>query len=113
MKRDMDVAKKLLLRAEGAEESLAVSSAVETYHVRLMIDAGIVDGRISGDITRVPHHAWIHGLTWAGHDFLERFARRGIMAAGAREVSQTSGFLDFSILLEWLKSRIRAGLPGM
>ena len=40
--------------------------------MRIMIDAGLIEGRISEDITSdAPQHSYIHNLTWAGHDFLD------------------------------------------
>src|SRR5438477_11387853 len=69
MKRDMDIVRDLLLRAEAADGSISISDPVETYHVRIMIDPGLIEGRISQDITSdAPQHSYIHSLTWGGHD---------------------------------------------
>lgn len=93
--------------------SLSVTGEVETYHVRLLIDAGLVDGRISEEITRVAHNAWIHGLTWEGHDFLDAARDEGLWQKAREKFLKPAGSWTFSILLEWLKAQIRAGLPGM
>lgn len=65
----------LLLRAEAADGSVSVNDdPIETYHVRIMIDAGLIEGRISEDITsdarrfRVPlrrFHGWPAIADWA------------------------------------------------
>jgi hypothetical protein len=39
MKRDMDIVRNLLLRSESAEHQVSIDDPLETYHVRLMIDA--------------------------------------------------------------------------
>ena len=72
MKRDIEIVRKLLLRAEAPDGGVSINDPVETYHVRIMIDAGLVEGRISEEITSgAPRHSRIHLLTWAGHEFLD------------------------------------------
>jgi Hypothetical protein (DUF2513) len=72
MKPDMDIVRELLLRSEAANGHVSVNDPLETYHVRIMIDAGLVEGRISQEITAdSPRHSYTHNLTWAGHDFLD------------------------------------------
>ena len=57
MKRDMDLIRQLLLRAEAAPDGqLTVNDPLETYQVRLMIDAGLVDGQISEELTTSAPH---------------------------------------------------------
>lgn len=73
MKRDMEIIRKRLLRAEAADGGVSINDLVETYHVRIMIDAGLIEGRISEEITGGgPGHSHIHNLTWTGHEFLEK-----------------------------------------
>jgi hypothetical protein len=118
MKRDMDIVRNLLLRAEAADGSVSINDPVETYHVRIMIDAGLIEGRISEDITsHAPRHSYIHNLTWAGHDFLEA-ARNDTVWHTAKEKLLKSGVSwTFELLKETLKSLARqqlarVGLPG-
>ncbi len=73
MKRDIEIVRKRLLRAEAADGGVSINDLVETYHVRIMIDAGLIEGRISEEITSGgPGHSHIHNLTWTGHEFLEK-----------------------------------------
>lgn len=113
MKRDMDIVRQLLLRAEAAGGQTSVSGALETYHVRLMIDAGLVDGCISEDVTSdAPQHSWIDGLTWSGHDFLDAARDEGLWQKARDKFLKPAGSWTSSLLLEWLKDQIRSGLAG-
>ena len=43
MKRDIEIIRKRLLRAEAADGGVSINDLVETYHVRIMIDAGLIE----------------------------------------------------------------------
>jgi DNA-binding transcriptional ArsR family regulator len=79
MRRDMDVVRQLLLHIESDDvfdgSSTGVVTAAEldlpiqvvTYHMKLLVDAGLVDRAdwlASGDPI-------IRGLTWQGHEFID------------------------------------------
>jgi len=110
VKRDMDIIRRLLLRAEAAPDGqLSIHDALETYHVRLMIDAGLVDGRISEEITTgAPRHSYIHALTWAGHDFLDAARDETLWKKAKQHVIKPGASFTFELLKEWLKAEIRA-----
>ena len=117
MKRDMDIVRNLLQRAEAADGSVSINEAVETYHVRLMIDAGLVEGRISEEITaNSPRHSYIHNLTWAGHDFLDA-ARNDTVWHTAKEkilrpgVSWTFDLLKVTLRALAAQQLAKLGLP--
>ena len=114
MKRDMDIVRNLLLRAEAADGSIDINDPIETYHARVMIDAGLVEGRISDEVTSdAPRHSHIHNLTWAGHDFLDA-ARSDTMWRAAKEKILKPGVSwTFELLKETLKvlARQQLGLP--
>jgi hypothetical protein len=79
MKRDMDIARKILFRIESIDESYGdveldidgTSSEVVDYHVLLLWEAGYLKGKTiqKGSMTDpivIPFR-----LTWGGHDFLD------------------------------------------
>jgi len=105
----MDIIRRLLLRAEAAPEGhLAIDNAEETYQIRLMIDAGLVDGHISEEITTdAPRHSVIHGLTWAGHDFLDAARDETLWKKAKQHVIKPGAAFTFEFLKEWLKNEIR------
>lgn len=71
MKRDLDFCREILLHVEGLsaglvrldEENFPERDPDEIdYHVRLLVDAGLLDG---------PGNGTVQGLTWKGHEFLD------------------------------------------
>jgi hypothetical protein len=108
MKRDMDLIRQLLLRAEAASDGqLTIDDPLETYQIRLMIDAGLIDGQISEELTTsAPRHSFIHGLTcldttfWMlPDDTLWKKAKEHVIKPGAS--------FTFEFVKEWLKTEIR------
>ena len=76
MKRNHDILQKLLAHIEANEDgnrrvqvdyaALSPLSRVQVdYHLRLLIDAGFIEGGLS------PHAAYVDRLTWAGHEYLQ------------------------------------------
>ncbi|MEN3368464.1 MAG: hypothetical protein V7609_607 [Verrucomicrobiota bacterium] len=119
MKRDVDIVRSLLLRAEAADGSVSVNDPVETYHVRIMIDAGLVEGRISEEVTSdAPRHSHIHNLTWAGHDFLDAARSDTVWRTAKEKILRPGVSWTFELLKEILKELAkqqlaRIGLPDL
>lgn len=109
----MDIIRRLLLEAEATNGPLNVRGNLETYQVGLMIDAGLIEGRISAEIGAVARQSYIHRLTWAGHDFLDASRDDGLWQKAHDKILKPAGSWTFSILLEWLKDQIRQSLPNV
>jgi hypothetical protein len=118
MKRDMDIVRNILLRAEAAHGSVSISDPVETYHVRVIIDAGLIKGRISEAITSdAPRHSYIHTLTWTGHEFLDAARDDTVWRKAKEKVLKPGVSFTFELLKEALKEFAkqqlgRIGLPS-
>ena len=78
MKRDMNLLRSILLLVEQ-QSSAFVPIEVKLdghtedeigYHTVLLIEAGLVEGRVSGEIGRPPRTV-ITRLKWPGHEFLD------------------------------------------
>lgn len=81
MKRDIDLIRQILLKIE-ADSNLhsqvnykefiteKYSEDLVKYNLKLMIDQGIVEGRVAGVFVGSMNF-FISGLTWIGHDFLD------------------------------------------
>jgi hypothetical protein len=107
MKRNMDIVRTLLLRAEAADGSISINDPVETYHLRIMIDAGLVKGRISEEISSdAPRHSYIHSLTWAGHEFLDAARNDTVWNSTKRRITK-AGSWTFGLVLEVLKAEAK------
>jgi hypothetical protein len=80
MKRDWDTVRELLTKIEECSQpgeitrlsSFPAERAAEiSYHIELLLEAGLVDGQMSKSIHRGPHDFIATRLTWSGHEFLE------------------------------------------
>lgn len=77
MRRNMDLVRKVLLAVEAGKQHDHVDGFSEDevkYHKKLVIDAGLADGkslRDSTGATEIPLAVQIQSLTWAGHDFVD------------------------------------------
>src|ERR1035437_5073244 len=78
MKRDMTLVRDILVFVEAQPAGLLIQSIpltcddnnVIAEHVRLMIQAGLLDGKAMVDREQGSHFL-IEGLTWEGNDFLQ------------------------------------------
>jgi len=112
MKRDMDLIRELLLRIEeharpttalkmdfltASDTRLQVEGSDRTqvaYHVSLLIQAGLVSGvRNSVDESQIV----IKGLTWQGHDFLDKVRDPAVWHA-TKEGAKKAGGFSFELL---------------
>jgi len=80
MKRSWDTIREILTRLEEVkteERSLQLSSfpseqAIEiSYHMELLMEAGLVNGQMSKTMGPGPHDFLAIRLTWQGHEFLD------------------------------------------
>jgi hypothetical protein len=80
MKRDWDVIRELLTRVEECsvpDDMIQLSSfpperaAEISYHMELLIEAGLVDGQMSKTLGPGPPSFFATRLTWDGHEFLD------------------------------------------
>lgn len=81
MKRDWDIIRELLTRLEDEEftrQPLRLSCFENTpkrdvisYHVELLLEAGLVQGYMSKELGIWPADFVVERLTWSGHEFLD------------------------------------------
>lgn len=119
MKRDMDIIRKILLNAEddvypyGGNVTLeGVSAQTCAYHVALMIDAGLVDGRVTPS-HRCPYEfARIDRLTNAGHDFADGIRKDTIWNMALEHVIRPGASYGLSVLVEYVKAQVHLQVFG-
>jgi hypothetical protein len=117
MKRDMDLCRKILRYVEGlprgvfgieSEDLADVDSDQDmiNYHVKLLTQAGFLDSS-GGSVNGIP---LIKGLTWEGHEFLEKTRDDGIWDKAKKVVTEKTGGvaidLLYSVLTDLLKKAI-------
>lgn len=78
MKRDLDLVRLLLLEVEAADKEaprdikvLKFSDDEVNYHLALMIDAALIDGRISRTLGPGVPQVMVIKMTWGGHEYLD------------------------------------------
>jgi hypothetical protein len=118
MKRNMDSIRLLLIRSEGNKAADSLIKREFTvpeiaYHVQLLIDAGLVEGRALTDEVGTFNGSIVSRLTWAGHDFLDAMRDDTVWKKAKERVLKPGASWTFDILKEWLKAEAKSklGLP--
>jgi hypothetical protein len=106
----MNIIRQLLFDAEKTDGPLPVRGSLESYQVELMIDAGLIEGRVSQQIGATARESFIHRLTWKGHDFLDGARNEDLWQKAQDKFLRPAASWTFDILLEWLKEQIRNNL---
>ena len=104
MKRDMDLARSILLAIEASDEEpgqwirLKLENRTDTdvsYHVMLLSEAGLIKARDLGTVG----FAWYPTrLTWQGHEFLDAARNNGLWERAKRIALDKTGGLSLELL---------------
>jgi len=86
MKRNWDLIRKILLKVEEtpAPNQLKLKDFPNedgyeiTYHIQLLIDAGLIDATINGTTSLDPNDFLLRRLTWQGHEFIDSIKNKTI-----------------------------------
>jgi DNA-binding HxlR family transcriptional regulator len=116
MKRDFELIRTLLLQIEQSPageiiqiiaHDEGISGAVVAEHLKLLIDAGLVEGEVYS--VSSPAFA-IQGLTWQGHDFIEK-ARNDVIWKKVITEAKTKGYaITISLLSDLLTNAVKTGM---
>ena len=104
MKRDLDLVRQLMLQIEALPAAPPVqyrTSEIEDpvllAHLEMLIEAGLVNGRISrsqgtrGDVISVS------GLTWQGHEWIDMVRSQSLWNEVKTTVLEGGGVLTFEL----------------
>jgi DNA-binding transcriptional ArsR family regulator len=117
MKRDMDLARAILLKIEeqpftGAWVEITIdgySPDEITYHVMLLAEAGLID---ADDVSSIANVEWMpKRLTWEGHEFLDAARDNNRWNKAKNTMEKFGGFvfeIGKQVLLELIKSELRS-----
>jgi len=119
MKRDMEVIRTILLKAEedkypygGIVSVEGVSDSVCAHHVALILDAGLAVGRlIKTDLNGIVA-ANIDRLTSAGHDFCDGIRQDTIWNKAKENILKPGASYGLSILVEYVKVQVHQAVFG-
>ena len=117
MKRDMDLARRILLTTaqQSPGEDLMglpdVDNEVFALHVMWLQEAGLVKALISE--TTGPTRAYVQRLTWSGCDFVDAIQDDTLWAKAKAKVMKPTASFTFDVLKDWLKAEIAQGLPTL
>lgn len=112
MKRNWDTVRRILLAIEqlpdensqlGSSEIQGIDPDEAAYHMRLMVDAGF----INGGCRHAMGPAWCYAtsLTWNGHEFLDRIrsdTQWNRIKSSIREKGMDMSFEGIMAIARWL-----------
>lgn len=117
MQRNWDLIRLILLKLEGLEttsgqvrpdEIEGYDKEVVSYHVRLLMDAGLIEGECSRTMG-APLYCVGYALTWEGHELLDRM-RDATLWNRIKGVARQKG-LDLS--LDVIRQAAKALIGGL
>ena len=125
MKRDMDLARKILFDVENcgnADGSGYVAIEIEghseqeiMYHVQLLGEAGLIEIRDSSDSDGI--RCWPTRLTWWGHEFIDAARDNTRWEKTKRLVMEQTGSLSFetlkAVLLKLANDALASHIVGL
>lgn len=121
MKRDMDLARDILLKVEegfvGMTDTLQIEGyeqGVVHYHLRLLHEAGLLTSPDSAHYIGEEYRFYDSPrLTWNGHDWIDAARDDKKWGQAMETIAQRSGSFTFEIVKEVLSGLIRGslGLP--
>jgi hypothetical protein len=121
MKRDMDLVRDILLKAESMPPGPPmlyrigeVEDLVLLNHLEMLIEAGLLRGKISRSQGTRGDIIGISGLTWEGHEWVETVRSDRVWEETKATLLANDGALTFELakVVATRIYRLRLGLPG-
>jgi hypothetical protein len=121
MKRDMDLVRDILLKAEALPPGPPmlyrvgeVEDLVLLHHLEILIEAGLLRGKITRSQGSRGDVIGISGLTWAGHEWIETVRSDRVWSETKATLLENEGASTFELTKAVAARihRVRLGLPG-
>ena len=107
MRRDMDLVRLLLLKAEGHEKVKlkGFTKKQQLYHQAKLIEAKLLAGHVyhNPDTWQV-EDVMVWDVTWAGHDFLAAARSDSVWSKARAKLKSLGGDASLSLMKELLTS---------
>lgn len=111
--RDIALAVEKLRPGETLDSMPGVDMQELGSHVELMLDAGLIEGKVMPGFMGSIVAVMVFRLTWDGHDFLDAARSETLWNKAKDSVIAPTASWTFEILKEWLKTEIKNGLPTL
>jgi hypothetical protein len=120
MKRDMDLVREIMLKIEALPTGppvlyrvSEVEDLVLLNHLEMLIDAGLVRGKISRSQGARGDVIGISTLTWEGHEWIDLVRDPRVWDEAKTELQENGGALSFELTkaVAMRIHRVRMGLP--
>lgn len=105
MQRDWEIIRLILCKIESAKsEDVCLRSFDEdmaeviSYHVELLLDAGLLYGKMLKIIKGGPHDFYIDSISWAGHELLEVIRDDERWQRVQRAIQGSSGIMSINVI---------------
>ena len=114
MKRDMDLARSIMLTLEARPEPelFLTELSLDGYaddivfeHLVLLEEAGFIHMNVERFLGGEPPHFLVHRITWAGHEFLETVRSDAIWAKSMKVITTTGVGLAWPLLQAVLRAK--------
>lgn len=117
MKRNMDAIRMLLIEVERypnwpAGECLIPEDADTRYHLHLLIQAGLIEGK-EHHVLGGPPRFLIDGLTWNGQEFLALASDKGRWERLKSMVPERLATLPFDVITRLLAMLAEKSIEGL
>lgn len=118
MKRNWDTIREILLDTENLEpnQTLSLSNYSEdrafeiSYHVKLLTEAGILDGSISETLGPSVKNFFVRSITWQGHEFLDSIREKSTWQKTKDTISSKGGVMTFDVIKSVASGIVKSGL---
>ena len=119
MKRDMDLVRDILLKAEAMPPGppvlyrvSEVEDLVLLHHLEMLIEAGLLRGKISRSQGSRGDVIGISGLTWEGHEWIETVRSDQVWDETKRTLLESEAALTFELTRE-VATRVHRARLGL
>jgi len=111
MKRDMDLARQILIDFERELKwpeggCIVPDDPLRSYHLHLLIQAGLLEGSEYQVLGGAPPRFLITGLTWQGHEFLAAAADQDRWSRFKKSAGTTLSSIPFPVITRLLTDGI-------